>query len=219
MGQNVPDKYLDLLELTSQQPYSRLAKKQTVRVKNAVVPGQVIFHPDSMEFWRSGELTSVVDFDTIRQFYSELNERFRPISDKHINLFVTRRSTHRNLLNILFLEKIFSRLGYEIIDFSDLSVLEQIQKVKQAKKIIMIGGASIANIVFAEPNTKVGVIYSSKGKGFTMPLKLSMVSGAHCRVFFGLPLSFFYRDKLAKVHSDYFVGLLTLTKIFKFLKG
>jgi capsular polysaccharide biosynthesis protein len=66
-----------------------------------------------------------------------------------------RDSGVRNLLNGENLLKIAVEEGFDGINPYELSFTQQVNLIYHAKQIILTGGASMANLMFAKPGTNI----------------------------------------------------------------
>lgn len=71
-------------------------------------------------------------------------------------IFVNRKKAScRKVINYEEVRQIMKKYGYVEVDFDDMSVVEQIAYMRCAKKVVMLHGAGMTNMMFATPNTKV----------------------------------------------------------------
>lgn len=74
-------------------------------------------------------------------------------------VFLTRQTwQERTPLMLKKMEQDYSEKGYSIIDPGYLSVSQQIELFRKAKEIVALGGASLTNLMFCEPQTKIEVL-------------------------------------------------------------
>lgn len=87
------------------------------------------------------------------------------------NLYVKRGNvSNRKVINENEVEKLLSKYNYEIVDCAKLSVDEQIDKFLYAKNVVIIHGASIANLLFVPNNINVIEIRSNIDGAFSTNL-------------------------------------------------
>ena len=82
-------------------------------------------------------------------------------SDKPIvpRLFLTRQNwQERTPVDVGDMELHYRRLGFELFDAGKSSIDEQVDAFRNANEVVALGGASLANIMFCRPGTKVEVI-------------------------------------------------------------
>jgi hypothetical protein len=84
---------------------------------------------------------------------SLLKETFgvKQLPDSFRKLYVSRRNSRRSPSFELQLEKHLSDCGWDIILAEELTLLEQIEKFSQARMICGVGGANLANVIWANP--------------------------------------------------------------------
>lgn len=80
-------------------------------------------------------------------------------SPKYDKIFITRPyNLGRGISNQHEVERFFSSKGYEIIEPSSLSLIDQISIFSNAKEIFGIQGAAMCNTIFSGPDAKVGYL-------------------------------------------------------------
>ena len=71
-------------------------------------------------------------------------------------IFVNRKKAScRKIVNSDTVEQIVKKYGYEEVDFDEMSVVQQISCMRNAKNVVMLHGAGMANMMFASLKTKV----------------------------------------------------------------
>jgi len=135
----------------------------------------------------------------------------RPQNEPTRNIYITRASAkYRKLSNESEIIEILEKHNYEIIDLDKISVAEQITTFGQAKKIIGIHGAGLANLFFASPKTKLLEIFpygyydsSYRLQALTLGLNYSYLIGE-------------YRDCLCLPHErDIFLNAKKFQKVLE----
>lgn len=76
-------------------------------------------------------------------------------------IYVQRYSTVRKLVNAAEIEHILSQHGFALIDPGKLSFREQVSLFAHAKVIIGPTGAAMANAIFCQPGTEVGILMAT----------------------------------------------------------
>lgn len=106
-------------------------------------------------------------------FYDKIIGKF--IDKKPLkNLYIKRGNvSNRKVINEIEVEKLLSKYNYEIIDCAKLSVDDQIKKFSSAKNIIIVHGASLANLLFAPDNINVVEIRSNINGEFSTKLNIN----------------------------------------------
>ena len=103
-------------------------------------------------------------------FYNNVIGKF--IDKKPLNNLYIRRGnvTNRKVINEEEVEKLLSKYNYQMIDCSNLSVDDQIDKFSKARNVIIVHGASIANLLFVPNKINVIEIRSNIDGEFTTKL-------------------------------------------------
>ena len=90
------------------------------------------------------------------------------------NIYVKRGNViNRKVINENEVEELLLRYNYEIVDCSNLSVDDQIKKFSSAKNIIIVHGASLANLLFVPNNINVIEIRSNIDGEFSTNLNIN----------------------------------------------
>ncbi len=77
-------------------------------------------------------------------------------SIKYDKIFIGRQNaTRRKILNLEEVKETLTKLGYIYIEMEDYSVVDQIKLFHNAKQIISVHGAALANMCFASSYTKI----------------------------------------------------------------
>lgn len=80
-------------------------------------------------------------------------------------LFVVRKAGFRHLLNNGDVESYFLGLGFEKVSPGELSVADQVRIFSEAKEVVAVGGAAVANMAFMQPGASVLVLGPSSNYG------------------------------------------------------
>jgi hypothetical protein len=210
ISERVPVSGIEALRIVSTRNIIRVDDKTPIFVAKAFIPGQVIFHPDSLEFWDK-QIFSIFDLDLLKQFRNLVLRRLNlaQIAPRD-RIFLTRRSTHRNLICIRAAEKVLGQLfKFKIIDTANLSFREQVSSIANARSIIMVGGAGMANLLFAGSGSKIAVLYPRTAKGFDIQEKIGQVAESNTKTFFGPSLAALYLNRYSKIHANFFLTPVT----------
>lgn len=71
-------------------------------------------------------------------------------------IYVTRKNAkYRKVVNEDEVIQLLTRYGFSVVDFDVLSFWGQVAQMQAAKYIVAVHGAGVANIVFANPETKI----------------------------------------------------------------
>lgn len=201
----VPRSGLAALRIVTNRKVIRVNAASETTVQKAVIPGPAIFHPDSQFFWDSvGE--SLINLKALSLLRDRVLSRIR-ISQTPLRVFFHRSSNHRNLINSDRISRVMSNLGFEIQDPGELSFQAQVRSVGAAKTLVIVGGAAMANFVFARPNSNIIVLTSRYASTYPIPRLLGKLSGSEVKMISGKPrvvsknIGF-----LSKLHSSFKVN-------------
>lgn len=120
-------------------------------------------HLQAEELWVCSNL--IVSAHKSKWAHDFLNRTFLPSSDIAPNLpsrlYVSRADvSHRNILNEPELMDVLSRLGFESVTLSGLSVLRQAALFHAAKIVVAPHGAGLTNLVFSRPGARAIELFS-----------------------------------------------------------
>jgi len=94
--------------------------------------------------------------DLVRNFDLDRKLMDSPYGEKiFLSRKVNEHSTGRDLPSKAHLEKIASLHGFEVVNTSEMGVLEQIALFRAAKVVVAPIGASMANLIFTPPGCKI----------------------------------------------------------------
>lgn len=79
-----------------------------------------------------------------------------PTASPRRRIYISRKSaSHRKLANEQEFEQLLSRYGFESHSFENCDFARQVELVSQADTIVAVHGAALANLIFAQPGTRV----------------------------------------------------------------
>ena len=115
----------------------------------------------------------------------------------------------RGISNISEIENFLLKLGFFVIDPSELDYKEQFFLFNSAKRFIMVGGAAMANIVFMQEGSKLLTLQSQLLHNFRVAEDLCNIFGIQSNYFFGAELfsNKFLTDNYERSHKSYKVDL------------
>lgn len=137
--------------------------KKTYQTKELHLAPRLFEHHDTvLKPWSLGahipkdEITHLVKCLKSRVETRQSNVKFR-------NIYIERKLSTTNLIGrgtrlTFFARRKLRSLGFEFIDPSDMSILEQIRLFDSAQFIIAPTGAALANLIFCSAGTKVYVV-------------------------------------------------------------
>ncbi len=71
-------------------------------------------------------------------------------------IYISRKTAaHRKLVNEQELEQKLKAYGFESYSFDRLDFADQVRVMRSAECIVTVHGAALANLIFAQPGTKV----------------------------------------------------------------
>jgi hypothetical protein len=141
---------------------------------------------------------------------------------KHEKICFSRKSSgHRNVSNKKFVFILLKFFGYNIIDPSSLSIIEQISFSRGAKSLIIFGGAAVANSIFVSKDTIVNIISSDACFDFSgyhvfknlCPGNIEVVALGRPRYSFIQIRKGIVPSRLDAIHLGYRVRLFNFTKL------
>ena len=178
VSNRVPPNGLEALRLLTNREIILSDPEKLTRVSRAYVPGPLIYHPDT-QFTFGDSRGSLVNKEVLAEFRRLVLEKLEPAAGTSKTYFA-RSGKHRNLINKRRVNKVLTDVGYVKAFPERLSFREQVGIVFASEEIVLVGGASMANLIFAKTRTKLTVLTSDLGTRYLMPIKLAEVSG--CKV-------------------------------------
>ncbi|MFT5115636.1 MAG: hypothetical protein ACI8P9_004989 [Parasphingorhabdus sp.] len=123
-------------------------------------------------------------FDSFRTYINAISDVVvRRESPYGRMIYTTRRQSRRVLDNNVELEEYFSNKGFDVVNFSNHSVEEQINIVRNAEVVVGLHGANLTNVAFMFSGTTVVEIMPSKKVKDDAYKRLSFIAGLnYCRV-------------------------------------
>lgn len=101
----------------------------------------------------------------LRQVREQLLAKIYPdgqLPVPHRRVYVSRRSQRvRRLLNEHAIEGALEQYGYEIVEFENLSFMEQIKLMTETERFISTHGAGLTNMLFLPPTARVGEVMNA----------------------------------------------------------
>lgn len=207
---DVPLNYVNLLEFILGRKVIQLDCNRSHHFSSLLFVKPVTFNPDHI--YDEINFLSILNHDALLRLakYIEINiAQKNEVAPQYENLFVIRRSPSRGIVNISDVEQFLLKLGFYVIDPSTLDYKEQVSMFKSAKRVIMLGGAAMANIVFMKEGTKLLTLQSQFLHNFRVAQDLSKIFSIQSDYFFGaeLPSNKFLTDIYARSHKSYKVDL------------
>jgi hypothetical protein len=123
-------------------------------------------------------------------------------------IYLKRSSGYRNLVNSKEIEALLKKQGFEVHDFRNLSLKDQIGLFSNADIIMGPSGAHFANIIFCNKKTDVYILISDfKGTIYKYWPNISSLFGIQIKYIIGHAGI----AKSANVHSDFYVNPKLIT--------
>jgi hypothetical protein len=126
-------------------------------------------------------------------------------------MFLSRRSSYRNLLNIDAVSRLLKRNDFQVVEPDEGFYLNQARFFSEAKTVFSPGGAVLANIIFMQRGSRVVSIRSWRGSDVPLWKLLSEACEVDHSEVVGIP-SYFGLIPLQRVHSNYYVSLKRIKK-------
>ena len=132
-------------------------------------------------------------------------------------IYLPRNAKYRNLVNRHKISKTLNKAGFEEISVDENFFKVQHLYFQEAEIIACPGGATLANMIFMKPNSRILVFRSLRDLKQKLWYKLAAASGINLQQIYGLPL-YYGPGKLRRQHSDYFCPNFILRLILRYTK-
>ena len=186
VSNRVPKNGVELLKLVTGREVIFIDTEKETQIKLAYLAGPVIYHPDTQFSWGT-ESRSKLNFDallTLRQrVLGAIGENDTSISRN--KTFWTRPAATRSILNESRLSKILERDGFETTNPGEESFAEQVKSIRRSSVLFAVGGALMANFIFARQDLRIFLLVSTLGADYKMPRYLTEISGSKLTVISG----------------------------------
>ena len=114
---------------------------------------KIIYLDEGFYLFKNCKIPSFLNLESTIKFYNYI---FPPKNNNKNFLYISRRNAKwRKIINEGDFYPDFEKNGFEIIDFENLPVIEQIRKMQTCKKIIAPHGSGLVNLIFAAPKTSI----------------------------------------------------------------
>jgi glycosyltransferase involved in cell wall biosynthesis len=195
-----------------EHPIIRLTDGMPYQVKQLIFPGALSRVVDRYE----GELEFDKDIVLSKQWIRLLSRMLKSYKTNNQaqtrKIFLTRRKGLRELENRPDIEAFFLNKGFEIIELDNVSLQFQIDLFSQAKVIVSPTGATLTNMLFCEPGTKVFIFMSDhKISNYYFWTQLGNILNLDVRIILGQRL--YNLTSYYEVHDDYRIVNKQLEKI------
>lgn len=208
----VPIIISDHIPKSAKESITYLSKRRVVeippiegtRVGKLYVASPILFHPDPIELYLS-PLTNVVNMEVLAQVRSEFLSKVAQGGSRSSlskSIYVGRTGGGRSLLNSRGVEVVLRELGFEVIQPEQMSVIEQVLAFNSAKRIMLVGGASMANLIFCNTGTEIWTMNSPLTENYMMPKILASLSFSTATPIVGRAVGNLLRhSKTEKLHA------------------
>jgi capsular polysaccharide biosynthesis protein len=139
-----------------------ISKNDLIKVKELLVP---TFHTQTYDSTQiPWEYSGLMDWAPIEQFSRRMLELHLGPEEKYPDFFAVRAGGLRAIPNVKRLIRIAEEEGFEILDLSSLSFVEQLNRMYWSRKMIIPGGAGLAGMIFMQPGTSVLTLATAEQK-------------------------------------------------------
>jgi hypothetical protein len=215
ISDRIPDTAKESLRLLTERPIIEIEPSATRSVGNLYVSSPVLFHPDPVELHLS-PATNAMNIEALSWLRERVLDRAKEVLEgarSRPSIYVTRSGGARSIVNSRQVAKMLSHSGFIVFDPVQMSFLEQVVTFNSAERIALVGGASMANLIFCSPDTAVVTLGSKFTAGYKMPAILAAVAGARVIPISGRPVGNLFRSSfLEKVHAHYSMQLRQLKR-------
>lgn len=202
VSSRIPETAREALRLVTKRPIIELDPTTTTRVTNAVLPGPVIYHPDTQFLWNSTAVEAV-NVEVLLELRRRILAEVRPVPGNQ-RIYWSRPGTNRSLLNGSRVSRILKRKGYAEQDPAEMSFAQQVQSIHGSSSLVAVGGALMANFLFAAPKTKILVLVSDFGLKYKMPSTISKLAEANLEMIGGRSVGLGLTQNIVqKAHSSF----------------
>ena len=155
----IPDKKVDIAIHRNTPNNIRNFILHILEIKKVKL-GKFIFLDDGFYLFKNSQIPSFLDFNTTMKLSQFM---FPSKKNNTENIYISRRNANwRKVVNETDFHDYLNKFDFEILDFENLPVIEQINKIKSAKRIISPHGSGLTNLIFSDPDSKVIEILNNK---------------------------------------------------------
>jgi capsular polysaccharide biosynthesis protein len=215
ISSRIPPSAKEALALVSKRRVIEFEPAKGAKVDELYVISPVIFNPDTLHMWLSKN-SNKVDLEAIKALRTAVLEKVLP-AEEHViypdKLFVSRRTGARGVVNSLSIRRMLTRRGFVSIEPETLSFTDQVLAFNKARIIVMVGGASMANLIFCRNGAKVIFLSSTLVLPNRLVSVLAYIAGAKVTRVAGPVVGGMFRlSLLEKIHSHYRIPISKLKK-------
>lgn len=210
VDERMPKTFKEALQVVvgHQHPIEWINPSVFLQVKKLCIPSYHTRHPDTVKipFYRGAALSSAHLTYLRNKAYTAMGGP-APATRK---IFLSRRhGLARGLLNAQKITEIARAKGFELVDPSELSFLDQVRLFSSARIIAGPSGAAFANTVFCQPGTRIVALLADQLKNFCIFDNLAALSSCEYMMVTG-PSEYpwpQYADPYSYMHSNFKVRL------------
>jgi hypothetical protein len=213
ISSDIPDTAKESLRIVTNREVVEINPFEVTPVSKLIVLGPLAFHPDSSFMWGLPSST---------QIHQESLKSFRDLILCSLGLegvvgnsqiYVERSRGARLAVNRRAVERAAIGAGYRKITSENLPFPEQVRLFSGSRRVLLTGGAAMANLIFCQPNTKVTYLTSKFVAKYKLPTVLAGIAGARVEFCLGEPKGSSNRHSFVqKIHCDFRVKIQTLRK-------
>ena len=208
----VPEGFLDVISSISDREILRLPNNLDWRVESLFVAQPLVQILDSTVIpWEEGLSVNSAALGAFRDTVLNSIE----LHPSPPQIFLTRNSGHRGLINQNKLMKVAESFGFTSIDPSSLTWNQQVNLFRNAKTVIGASGAVMANYLFMTPNSNIYSFTNEKLWDFVLPAQISSISGANFSYLLGKSKFRPNQSSVEQMHSDFKVSSKRFRKLLK----
>jgi len=186
-----------------------LRQNEKIYVKNLYVvsvAGYVSFEPRKINVLQSS--SGSYHYETLNYVRNTLKQKTLGHKKWPKKIFLKRNSTYRSLTNSKEIEVLLKKQGFEIYDFEELNLQDQIGLCSNANIIMGPTGAHFANVIFCNRNVNLYILISdSKGSNYKYWPNISSLFGIKVKYIIGHATN----AKSWNIHSDFYVNPKLIT--------
>lgn len=205
----------EALALVSKRRVIEFDSAKGAKVDELHVISPVIFNPDTLHMWLSKN-SNKINSGAIKALRTAVLENVLPAEGQANypdKLFVARRTGARGVVNGLSIRLMLSRRGFVSFEPETLSFTDQVLAFNKAHTIVMVGGASMANLIFCQNGAKVIFLSSTLVLPNQLVSVLADIAGAKVTRVAGPVVGGMFRlSLLEKIHSHYRIPISKLKK-------
>ena len=162
-----------------------VSKTDAVQVRELLIP---TFHTQTYDSTHiPWEYSGRMDWHPIKQFAERMIELHLGPDERHNDFFAIRSGGLRAIPNADRLIRIAQDEGFEILDLSELTFVEQLNRLYWSRRAIIPGGAGLAGMIFMKPQNSVLTLATEEQKQLGTYRALAKNANVQLRYLLGIP--------------------------------